>query len=261
MEDRVKILIADDNADGAEITAGFLRGYGFEIVGTVGSGEETISSVEKLQPDVLLLDMCMPRIDGIGVLKALQKMDLPKRPVVIVYTCLGNEEVAEAAMKYGASYYLYKENDYSLLADRIRTFTSDAKENDVPTILGKKKEEMSESKSSPLERQVTEIIHDIGIPAHIKGYQYIREAIIMAVQDMKVIDSVTKMLYPSVAHRFQTTPSRVERAIRHAVEVAWDRGNVDTLDSYFGYTIQGSKGKPTNSEFIAMIADKISLGM
>lgn len=262
MEEKIRILIADDNALGAEITSDMLSTYGFEIAGVASSGEKAIEAVQELEPDVLLLDMCMPRIDGIGVLKALQQMELEKRPIIIVYTCLGNEEVAETAMRYGASYYLYKENDYAILADRIRTFASGAAKGETKSSaieLGGAAQQPAQAVS--LERQVTEIIHDIGIPAHIKGYQYIREAIIMAVQDMKIIDAVTKLLYPAVARKFQTTPSRVERAIRHAVEVAWDRGNVDTLNSYFGYTIQGSKGKPTNSEFIAMIADKISIGM
>ena len=255
MNNSISVLIADDNLDGATVTAGVLKNYGFDVVGTVGTGEETLSSVTEHCPDVLLLDLCMPRIDGIGVLKALQNLSLPKKPIVIVYSCLGNEDVAETAMKFAASYYLYKENDYSILVDRIKTFTSerDSAERVEPLV--------QQRPARSLERQVTEIIHEIGIPAHIKGYQYIREAIIMTVKDMTVIDAVTKLLYPTVAKKFNTTASRVERAIRHAVEVAWDRGNIDTLNSYFGYTIQGTKGKPTNSEFIAMIADKLTIGM
>lgn len=253
----ISVLIADDNADGATVTAGVLKNYGFDVVGTVGTGEETLSSLSELCPDVLLLDLCMPRIDGLGVLKAMQTIALPKKPIVIVYSCLGNEDVAERAMKLGASYYLYKENDYSILVDRIKTFTSERDSGDHQELGAR----LSGKPAKSLERQVTEIIHEIGIPAHIKGYQYIREAILMTVNDVTVIDAVTKLLYPTVAKKFNTTASRVERAIRHAVEVAWDRGNIDTLNSYLGYTIQGTKGKPTNSEFIAMIADKLTLGM
>ncbi len=243
-----KILIADDNEKSAELIADYLKGKGYAIVGLTTTGEDTIALIEREEPDVILLDLCMPRIDGIGVLKAMRAMELKKTPVTIVYSCLGNEEVTEIATRYGATYCMYKENDPAVIADRIESFLFREDEPEIPAKSG-----------LSLERKVTEIIHDIGVPAHIKGYRYVREAIMMSVLDRTVIEAVTKLLYPSIAKKYGTTSSRVERAIRHAVEVAWDRGNVDTLNGYFGYTIHGGKGKPTNSEFIAMIADRLIL--
>ncbi|MDP4153624.1 MAG: sporulation transcription factor Spo0A [Bacillota bacterium] len=253
----ISVLIADDNYDWRIATKGVLESYGFQVPAMTSSGEETIEAVKKHEPDVLVLDLCMPRIDGFGVLEAITRSDLKKRPKVIVYSCMSNEAVAQKAMHYGAVYCMYKENDFSLLADRIKTFADS--EEISPRPVNSKTVKVEKMSSVELEEKVTNMLHDIGVPAHIKGYQYLREAIMAAVRDSNVLDAITKLLYPLVSKRFKTTPSRVERAIRHAVEVAWDRGNVETLNNYFGYTIQVSKGKPTNSEFIAMLADKISL--
>ena len=170
---------------------------------------------------------------------------------------MNNDTVAQKAMSYGAVYCMYKENDFSLLADRILTFAGSDDTKVMPSF-----KSVSSIESRPevdIEKKVTDMLHEIGVPAHIKGYQYLREAIMASIKDVTILDAITKLLYPYVAKKFKTTPSRVERAIRHAVEVAWDRGNIETLNNYFGYTIQGNKGKPTNSEFIALISDKISL--
>lgn len=254
---KISVLIADDNYDWRITTKGILESYGFNVAGVTSSGEETIEAVKKLQPDVLILDLCMPRIDGFGVLEAISKSEMAKKPKTIVYSCMNNDTVAQKAMSYGAVYCMYKENDFSLLADRILTFAGSDDTKVMPSF-----KSVSSIESRPevdIEKKVTDMLHEIGVPAHIKGYQYLREAIMASIKDVTILDAITKLLYPYVAKKFKTTPSRVERAIRHAVEVAWDRGNIETLNNYFGYTIQGNKGKPTNSEFIALISDKISL--
>jgi two-component system response regulator (stage 0 sporulation protein A) len=250
----VRVVLADDNENLTMTTKALLDDYGIEVVGIAATGEEALEQSRRLKPDVLVLDLCLPRIDGLGVLSRLYSREEEYHPSTMIYSCVANEEVMRHAMTAGASYYLLKDNDVSILADRIRTlanggFQAAEQANGEPQL----------ETQLQLEHAVTDIIHDIGVPAHIKGYQYLRVAITMAVMDSSILDSVTKRLYPSVARQFQTTSSRVERAIRHAVEVAWDRGNVETLNSYFGYTIHNNKGKPTNSEFIAMIADKLIL--
>lgn len=255
MKSGKKILIADDNCDHGIVTKTLLENAGFNVVGLAKNGEEAVELVRQLAPDVLILDIVMPRYDGYAVLKTLAADKDIKPPVTIVYTCIENDESIRQAIDLGATYYLYKDTDSEVLIDTVAAFCSDA---------SAKSAKLSPPKIRPygsrnLEERVTEIIHEIGVPAHVKGYQYLRAAIIMAVEDRSVVDAITKQLYPDVAKAFKTTASRVERAIRHAVELAWDRGNVDTLNSYFGYTISGSKGKPTNSEFIAMIADRLQL--
>ena len=250
----VRVVLADDNENLTMTTKALLDDYGIEVVGIAATGEEALEQSRRLKPDVLVLDLCLPRIDGLGALSRLYSREEEYHPSTMIYSCVANEEVMRHAMTAGASYYLLKDNDVSILADRIRTlanggFQAAEQANGEPQL----------ETQLQLEHAVTDIIHDIGVPAHIKGYQYLRVAITMAVMDSSILDSVTKRLYPSVARQFQTTSSRVERAIRHAVEVAWDRGNVETLNSYFGYTIHNNKGKPTNSEFIAMIADKLIL--
>ena len=232
-----------------------LESQGIEVVAVATTGEDAIAQTRRYKPDVLVLDLCLPRTDGLGVLSALSSRDAENKTSVLVYSCIGNEEITRQAMAAGAAYYLFKDNDISILVDRIRALACGDFQRTGAAPAG----EPQLSTQLQLERAITDIIHDIGVPAHIKGYQYLRVAITMAVMDSSILDSVTKQLYPSVARQFQTTPSRVERAIRHAVEVAWDRGNVETLNSYFGYTIHNNKGKPTNSEFIAMIADKLIL--
>ena len=211
----------------------------FQVVGETGDGEEAWALIQQTRPDVVVMDVILPGLDGISL---LQRM--PKTVKTIVLSAFCSQNMVQEVMQLGAWYFIPKPAHVESLLERIR-------EAVVP-------EETTVVRPS-LEAEVTAIIHEVGIPAHIKGYQYVREAIILTVQDMEMINAVTKMLYPEVARRFHTTPSRVERAIRHAIEVAWDRGDLETLQSYFGYTVNSAKGKPTNSEFIAMISDRIRL--
>lgn len=247
MGKRISVIVADDSADFAMSVRHMLEGEGFDVPATTCTGEDTIDAVCQHRPDILVLDLCIPRIEGFDVIETIRARELNPQPVIIIYTGLVNELLIRKARECGASYIVNKDNDPAVLIDCIRRF---AAEPPAPT-------GADMGSVLDLERQITEIIHDVGVPAHIKGYQYLREAIKICVLDVKVLDSVTKKLYPMVARQYATTASRVERAIRHAVEVAWDRGNVDTLTGYFGYTINNSKGKPTNSEFIAMISDRL----
>jgi len=219
--------------------------------------------IKDRQPDVVLLDLIMPKMDGLTVMEQVNKQEfVDKRPYFIVLTAVGQEKITEDAFNLGADYYIMKPFDRNIVLDRIKTLNRRKnkvrKEIGRPVEMEKKPEKYS---LQTLEEDVTEIIHEVGVPAHIKGYQYLREAIIMSVTNMDMLNSITKILYPGIAKKFDTTPSRVERAIRHAIEVAWSRGKMDTLDDLFGYTISNGKGKPTNSEFIALITDKIRLQM
>lgn len=248
MLEKTKVLIADDDIELGEREKDALESAGYEVVGIATDGEQAISLAKTENPDVIILDMCMPKMDGVGVLQALSDAD--KDIPCIIYSELTSGATLAQANKNGAAYYLCKDLDFDVLANRIA---------EIVEMHHYKNGFADEGTRTNIEKRVTEIMHEIGIPAHIKGYQYIRESIVMAVMDTDVLDSITKRLYPDVAQIYKTSSSRVERAIRHAVEVAWDRGDVDTLNSYFGYTIAGNKGKPTNSEFIAMIADKLLL--
>lgn len=223
---------------------------GLELAAETGDGQETVRLAKELSPDIVVMDFVLARMDGLEVLSELAA--LPGRPRVLVLSSFARGNMAELAAAHGADYYMMKPCKLSAVMERIRQLAGQ------PQSGGEEPGHLS-GESQNLESTVTSIIHEIGVPAHIKGYQYLREAIIIAVGDMDVINAVTKILYPEVAKRFGTTASRVERAIRHAIEVAWDRGDVDTLNSYFGYTIHNLRGKPTNSEFIAMISDKIRL--
>lgn len=185
----------------------------------------------------------LPGLDGFGVLEQAVKDKVQMKTVVV--SALYRDQIVSQAMSRGVSFFMPKPCELTSLLDQMRRAVNEGEE--------------SEDESQALEREVTAVIHEVGVPAHIKGYQYVREAIVIAVQDMDVINAVTKVLYPEVARRYSTTPSRVERAVRHAIEVAWDRGDLETLQRYFGYTVSNTKGKPTNSEFIAMIADRIRL--
>ncbi len=257
MENAIKVLIADNNEEFLTVCSAALQSSGLEVVDAVQDGYAVLDGVSRHNPDVLLVDMVMPRMDGLGVLKGLAEMQPVHRPVCIMFSCLASDLVTKEAVALGADYYILKPFDFDMLADRIKSFVGNApssvkRELRRPAPVPKRQE-------IDIESYVTSVIHEIGVPAHIKGYQYLRKAIIMVISDMEVINSITKLLYPSVAKHFGTTSSRVERAIRHAVEVAWDRGNVETLNTFFGYTVHNNKGKPTNSEFIAMIADKLRL--
>lgn len=255
MEYTTKILIADESpASRSTMREGLLRA-GYRNVEEAGNGEETLQKIGRLHPDAVVLDVWLSKLDGIGVLRSCRNMDWDKdkAPIFVVVSSVSNQTVFIQATEAGADLCLLKPVNIQSLCEHIQSLLSKRPAELAVAAM------QSEEKTPDIESQVTQIIHQIGVPAHIKGYQYLRTAILLTVQDSDVINSVTKVLYPSVAKKYATTTSRVERAIRHAIEVAWDRGDVDTLNSYFGYTIQNNRGKPTNSEFIAMIADNLRL--
>ena len=257
METKIRVLIADPNEDYRLMMSEILsEEEDISVVGCAGDGLETLAMLEETEADLLLLELVLPKLDGLGVLR--KTSELSRSPAVLVLTGFVNSHVVTESAELGASYFISKPCDTDELLARIRQFG--VTRTAGPRPVGKSAStEMENRGEASLEGVVTDIIHEIGVPAHIKGYQYLREAIILTIHDMDMINAVTKVLYPEVAHKFGTTPSRVERAIRHAIEVAWDRGDVETLQKFFGYTVSGIKGKPTNSEFIAMIADNLSL--
>lgn len=256
MENKTKILIADPSEEYRHLLAELLLSEGdFEVVGSTGDGAVSLDLALSKKPDVLLTDILLSGMDGLSMLGRLTEAE-NSRPAVIVISGFSSEQTLMEASSLGVAYFMQKPCDIPVLLTRIRQIACKTKmppTNAVQQNIRIQKQEQS------LESVVTEIIHEIGVPAHIKGYQYLREAIILTINDMDVINAVTKVLYPAVAKKFRTTPSRVERAIRHAIEVAWDRGDIETLQRFFGYTVSNIKGKPTNSEFIAMIADRLSL--
>ena len=247
MSRKISVLLADNSDYFAVPCANVMKSHGLEVTLTEKDGKTALEALTKKQYDVVLMDIFLPRLDALGVLEGLAQANLPHRPLVMVMSGFDNPNLEREAMAAGADYYFLKPFDAAAIARRIQSLCGDHAE--VP----------ARRTPSNLEMQVTEIIHQIGVPAHIKGYQYLRDAILMAIEDETIINAVTKRLYPTVAKKHGTTSSRVERAIRHAIEVAWDRGDVDTLTAYFGYTIHNERGKPTNSEFIAMISDKFRL--
>ena len=247
-----KVLVADASEDFRRLFAGALHEEpDMTLVGETGDGEEAVRLVRETAPDVVVMDMVLARMDGMEVLRELSAIS--PRPRVLVLSGFARGNMAARAAQLGADYCMMKPCRTSSVLGRVRQLATQ-----VP-MPGEEDERRSSARSLSLESTVTAIIHEIGVPAHIKGYQYLREAILIAVEDMDVINAVTKVLYPEVAKRFGTTASRVERAIRHAIEVAWSRGKMDTINEIFGYTVSNGKGKPTNSEFIALIADKIRL--
>ena len=266
MKEKIRVLIADDNEEFSKTLATYLTNEeDMEIIGIAKDGLEAIDIIREKQPDIAILDVIMPHLDGIGVLEKINNSNnLGKKPICIMLSAVGQDKITGKAIALGAEYYVVKPFDIELLIQRIRDIKN-FKPKDSNNFLA------SESKKTPyinvntiksedhLEALVTNVIHGVGVPAHIKGYQYLREAIILVVNDIDVINQITKTLYPQIAHKFKTTPSRVERAIRHAIEVAWGRGEVELIENIFGYTVSAAKGKPTNSEFIAMIADKLRL--
>lgn len=258
---KLEIAIADDNESVIEnLTKGLEKEPEFQIVGRAGDGEELLKIIREKTPDVVLLDIIMPKMDGLAVMERVKEdKTLPKVPSFIVITAVGHEKVTEDAFRLGAGYYVMKPFDAELVINRIKTMTGSAKSRPAEQRKVAPYESKTEYMERNLESDVTAMIHDIGVPAHIKGYQYLRDAIILSVEDMEMLNSITKILYPTIAKKHQTTSSRVERAIRHAIEVAWSRGNMDTINELFGYTINTGKGKPTNSEFVALIADRIRL--
>lgn len=264
-KEKYRVLIADDDRDFVNaLSAAVSKRSNLELVGTAGDGLETINMIELTNPDIVVLDMVMPNLDGMGVLERYNPNFKKNSPSFILVSAVVSEKIAAHAISLGADYFVRKPLDIESLVDIMLMFAksnTNTNTNDKISAGSDLKIVKKQDALPDIEMMVTDIIHEIGIPAHIKGYQYLRFAIIMVIDDLDIINSITKELYPTVAKEFNTTPSRVERAIRHAIEVAWDRGDTDVLNSFFGYTIANSKGKPTNSEFIAMIADKLRLQM
>ena len=256
---KLNVAIADDNERILRLLGEIVSDdEDLQVVGTAKDGEEAYKMIKEKEPDVVLLDLVMPKLDGLGVLDKVQNdTSIQKHPFFVMISAIGQEKITEAAFSKGADYFIMKPFDSEMVINQIKTVRTITFVLENKTTRNHEKVQKDSQKS--LEEVVTEIIHDVGVPAHIKGYQYLREAIVMSVLDMDMLNSVTKVLYPEVAKRFKTTPSRVERAIRHAIEVAWSRGKVDTIEELFGYTISIGKGKPTNSEFIALITDKIRM--
>jgi two-component system response regulator (stage 0 sporulation protein A) len=262
----VSVAIADDNRQTLNLLGEILeKEDGIHVVGKADNGEDAYNMIVETNPDIVLMDVIMPRLDGISVMERVKNnRQMKGNPSFIMVTAASSQDVTEDAFRLGANYYIMKPFSRDVVLDKIRRVSrgrvraaaagdhGDARR--VQPYLDK-----AAYMEQNLETDVTQMLHEIGIPAHIKGYQYLRDAIIMSVQDAEMLSSVTKILYPTIAKRHQTTASRVERAIRHAIEVAWSRGKMDTLNELFGYTVNGGKGKPTNSEFVALIADKIRL--
>ena len=266
MKEKLSILIADDNQEFAMTLASYLeKQEDMEVISIARDGNEAVDIISNTTPDIAIIDIIMPHLDGIGVLETINTIHLDKKPVCIMLSAVGQDKITQRAISLGAEYYVVKPFDIELLIKRIRELknynptqntkfiTKEIKQQyiDIPSI--------DKNSEENLEALVTNVIHEVGVPAHIKGYQYLREAIMMVVDDIEVINQITKTLYPQIASKYNTTPSRVERAIRHAIEVAWGRGEPSVMENIFGYTVSASKGKPTNSEFIAMIADKLRI--
>lgn len=253
METKLKVIVADNSTELGLNCTKVLQSYGMDVIVCEKDGAAVLEKSIKHSPDVILADVFMANIDILGLLSELRKVEFTKRPMVMAMSSFDNPKLERETLQAGAAYYFLKPFDINTLAERIIQLTG-WRNKSTPMVI-----KDSVYTDGDLEIMVTEIMHQIGVPAHIKGYHYLRESIILSVKDDEMINSVTKILYPTVAKRYETTSSRVERAIRHAIEVAWDRGDIDVLNTYFGYTINQERGKPTNSEFIAMIADKLRL--
>lgn len=246
----VKIMIADDNKEFGELLKEFINQYDdLQLIGIAFNGLEALQMIRESTPDIILLDIIMPHLDGIGVLEKLAEDNTISKPRIIMLTAFGQESVTQKAAELGADYYILKPFDFSFLITRIRQLSEGVNTGNY----------IAQTKPQNLNISVTNMIHEMGVPAHLKGYHYLRDAILMVIKDVNLLGAVTKELYPRIGVKFQTTPSRVERAIRHAIELAWDRGNVEMMTNFFGYTINLERGKPTNSEFIAMVADKLRI--
>ncbi len=264
--EKIKIIIADDNLEFVSTFKNFLENEeDMEVIATAKDGIEAYDKIVAMKPDIVLLDVIMPHLDGIGVLEKLTS--LSDMPICIMLSAVGQDAITKRALSIGASYYMVKPFELDVLVKRIRELKNilrfPVNNNFILKENGAKSNYINVANNRPkednLEILVTNIIHEVGVPAHIKGYQYLRDGIIMVIEDMDVLNQITKQLYPDLAKKHKTTPSRVERAIRHAIEVAWNRGEINTIENIFGYTVNANKGKPTNSEFIAMIADKLRL--
>jgi two-component system response regulator (stage 0 sporulation protein A) len=253
VKEKIRVAIADDNREFVSIIQEYLiQQPDIDLVGVAYNGEEILTIIEEKRPDVVILDIIMPHLDGIGVLERINDTN-GRRPKIIMLTAFGQESITQRVVELGADYYILKPFNMDVISSRIRQLAS--------TITSQRPVVAQALKARPIDLEVTNIIREIGIPAHIKGYQYLRDAIMMIIAEIELLGAVTKVLYPMIAEKYSTTPSRVERAIRHAIEVAWGRGNMEMINRIFGYTIKLEKGKPTNSEFMAMIADKLRMEM
>lgn len=264
MAENIKIVIVDDNVDFCSGLATFLKEYDdLSVVAVLNDGNSVVETVEKENADILLLDLVMPVKDGISVLEDIGKANLLKRPQIIVTTGLANDSMTQAAVKLGADFYMVKPIDFTHLAERIRLLHLQGQFRNhavAGSSFSYSPDLRTADMTKRIEVDVTKVIQAMGVPAHVKGYQYLRDSIVAVVEDSNLMGAVTKELYPLIAEKYDTTASRVERAIRHAIELAWDRGNIDYMNKYFGYTVNVEKGKPTNSEFIAMVSDKLRIG-
>lgn len=246
MVNKVKVLIGDDSVEYGIACASTLRGQGMYVMTRPKDGTALLETIKSDAPDVVVMDAILPHMDAIELMKKVQASG-GKRPQFIVTSAYDNPFIEKQVMQGGAAYFMLKPFEISALGERITSLTQGG-------MTGR-----NAPGTENMEIVVTDVIHQLGVPAHIKGYHYLREAILSSIEDPELLESVTKLLYPTVAKRFDTTSSRMERAIRHAIEIAWDRGNLDTLNAFFGYTVNTCKGKPTNSEFIALITDKLRL--
>ena len=268
-QEQLNVVIVDDNPMVLSTLDEMINAEdGLTVIGKADNGEDAIDMIKDTAPDIVLLDMVMPKVDGITIVEKFNHRDtFRKHPVFIMLSAAGSELVTEEAFQAGVNYYLMKPFDRDILMRKIRhaghlprrITAGKMMEVPRPAVMEEPAVTKEEYMEEHLEADITKMLHELGIPAHIKGYQYLRDAIIMVVKDQEMMGSVTKILYPAIAKKNQTTASRVERAIRHAIEVAWGRGKMETIDELFGYTISTGKGKPTNSEFIALISDKIFL--
>lgn len=276
MQKPIRVLLADDNREFVEVLKEYItRQEDMQLVGIAYHGNEALDLIYREQPDLVVLDIIMPHLDGLGVLEKIQS-DIQK-PHVIILTAFGQESMTQRAVQLGADYFILKPFDLETLGKRIRQLqgtepiaslnpslhgTFSAGNTGIASLNSNTNSNstlVSPNNTRNLEVEVTRMIHQMGVPAHVKGYQYLRDAIVSVVQEVSLLGAVTKELYPMIADKYNTTPSRVERAIRHAIELAWDRGNIDFMNRFFGYTINVDRGKPTNSEFIAMVADKLRM--
>lgn len=258
--EKIKVCLVDDNKELVSMLESYVAAQDdMEVIGTAYNGQECLNLLTDKQPDVLVLDIIMPHLDGLAVLEKMRHIERLKQPSVIMLTALGQEDVTKKAVDLGASYFILKPFDMENLTSHIRQVSGKANAMIKRPLPSFRSATTVDGKPKNLDASITSIIHEIGVPAHIKGYMYLREAISMVYNDIELLGSITKVLYPDIAKKYNTTASRVERAIRHAIEVAWSRGNIDSISSLFGYTVSMSKAKPTNSEFIAMVADKLRL--
>lgn len=258
-KEMISVCLVDDNRELISMMEEYFEDQpDIEVTGIAYNGRECLDLLDDINPDVLILDIIMPHIDGLAVLSTLRDMEPEMFPNVIMLTAFGQEEVMKKAVDLGASYFVMKPFDMEHLTDQIRQVGG--RNNQIsPSSHKAPSKSKKEKQKKDLEANITNIIHEIGVPAHIKGYMYLREAITMVYNDIELLGSITKVLYPDIAKKYNTTASRVERAIRHAIEVAWSRGNIESISALFGYTVNVSKAKPTNSEFIAMVADRLRL--